>query len=211
MRKLGMLCLVVLLCAESVAAQMESQESQVKPEVRAEKSSLIVTNEYIIGPEDALEISVWRNADLSRQVIVRPDGRISLPLIGDVIAVGKTTSELKDEIVKRLQVYKENPTIAIVVQKVNSYFYFVQGAVGGQGKFPLLTKTTLVQAITLSGGLAPDAIRSKVVIFRFGMNGDAPEKLEVNYNNIIEGDAKDIVLKPGDTIVVPSETRILLP
>ena len=214
MWKVGMLGLTVVFSIISTLAQaqsLESQKSEVQAETRAEKTGLIVTNDYIIGPEDVLEISVWRNADLSRQVVVRPDGKISLPLIGDVMAVGRTTSELKGEIVKRLQVYKENPTIAIVVLQVKSYFYFVQGAVGGQGKFPLLTKTSLVQAITLSGGLAPDAIRSKIVIFRFGVNGKSPQKLVVNYNDIIEGDAQDIVLKPGDTIVVPSETRILLP
>ncbi len=186
-------------------------ENISEAESRAEKTALIVTEEYIIGPEDILEISVWKNADLSRDVVVRPDGRITLPLIGDVKAVGRTTQELKDEITQRLSAYKESPTIAIVVKAVNSYYYYVQGAIGKSGKLPLLSRTTLIQAITLAGGLTPDAVRSRIVIFRIGLNGDQSNKVTVNYDDIILRGAKNIVVKPGDTIVVPSETMVLLP
>jgi polysaccharide export outer membrane protein len=182
-----------------------------RAESRAEKRALIVTEDYIIGPEDVLEISVWRNPDLSRAVMVRPDGRISLPLIGDVTAVGLTTSELRDDIKEKLKAYKENPTVAIVVQAVNSYYFYTQGAVGNTGKIPLLSRTTLIQAITLAGGLAPDAVRSRITIFRLGRDGDAPKKIVVSYDEIILRGAENIVLKPGDTLVVPSETMVLLP
>lgn len=182
-----------------------------RAESRAEKRALIVTDDYIIGPEDVLEISVWRNPDLSRAVMVRPDGRISLPLIGDVTAVGLTTSELRDDIKEKLKAYKENPTVAIVVQAVNSYYFYTQGAVGNTGKIPLLSRTTLIQAITLAGGLAPDAVRSRITIFRLGRDGDAPKKIVVSYDEIILRGAENIVLKPGDTLVVPSETMVLLP
>lgn len=195
-------------------AEMEgiSQASEAKrAESRAEKRALIVTDDYIIGPEDILEISVWRNPDLSREVMVRPDGRISLPLIGDVNAVGSTTSELQNEITEKLKSYKENPTVAIVVKAVNSYYFYVQGAVGKIGKFPLLSRTTLMQAIALSGGLAPDAVRSRMTIFRVGIDGEAPQKLVVSYDDIILRGGENIVLKPGDTLVVPSETMVLLP
>jgi polysaccharide export outer membrane protein len=182
-----------------------------RAESRAEKRALIVTDDYIIGPEDVLEISVWRNPDLSRAVMVRPDGRISLPLIGDVTAVGLTTSELRDDIKEKLKAYKENPTVAIVVQAVNSYYFYTQGAVGITSKIPLLSRTTLIQAITLAGGLAPDAVRSRITIFRLGRDGDAPKKIVVSYDEIILRGAENIVLKPGDTLVVPSETMVLLP
>lgn len=174
-------------------------------------TKFIVTSDYIIGPQDVLEISVWRNPDLSRQVTVRPDGRISLPLIGDVDAVGRTTGELKEAITQKLREYKENPTVAIVVQQVNSYFVYVQGAVGQQGRFPLLTKTTLVQALTLAGGLAPDAVRSRIVVFRMNGEGSEPKRIMVNYDDIILRGAENFELHPGDTIVVPSETMVLLP
>ncbi|HBP87397.1 MAG TPA: polysaccharide biosynthesis/export family protein [Nitrospirales bacterium] len=183
-----------------------SQEAQ-----RAEKRALIVIDDYIIGPEDVLEISVWRNPDLSREVRVRPDGKVSLPLIGDVKAVGRTTSELRDDITQKLKSYKENPTVAIVVKEVNSYYFYVQGAVGKIGKLPLLSRTTLIQAITLAGGMAPDAVRSRITIFRLGMDSEAPQKLVVSYDDIILRGADNVELKPGDTIVVPSETMVLIP
>ncbi|MEO8327284.1 MAG: polysaccharide biosynthesis/export family protein [Nitrospirota bacterium] len=183
-----------------------SQEAQ-----RAEKRALIVIDDYIIGPEDVLEISVWRNPDLSREVRVRPDGKISLPLIGDVKAVGRSTTELRDDITQKLKSYKENPTVAIVVKEVNSYYFYVQGAVGKIGKLPLLSRTTLIQAITLAGGMAPDAVRSRITIFRLGMDSDAPQKLVVSYDDIILRGADNVELKPGDTIVVPSETMVLIP
>ena len=188
------------------------QTSEAKrAESRAEKKALIVTDDYIIGPEDVLEISVWRTPELSREVMVRPDGRVSLPLIGDVTAVGLTTLELRDRITDKLKAYKESPTVAIVVKAINSYYFYTQGAVGNTGKIPLLSRTTLIQAITLAGGLAPDAVRSRITIFRLGRDGGAPEKIVVSYDEIILRGAENIVLKPGDTLVVPSETMVLLP
>ena len=204
----------VSLVASSVFAQKSlgagSKEAK-RAESRAEKRALIVTDDYIIGPEDVLEISVWRNPDLSREVIVRPDGRVSLPLIGDVKAVGRTTLELRDEIKEKLKAYKENPTVAIIVKAINSYYFYTQGAVGNTGKIPLLSRTTLIQAITLAGGLAPDAVRSRITIFRLGGDGTAPQKIVVSYDEIILRGGRNVVLKPGDTIVVPSETMVLLP
>ena len=199
----------------------ESQEVK-RAESRAEKRALIVTDTYIIGPEDILEVSVWRTPELSREVVVRPDGRISLPLIGEVMAVGSTTSELRDDITGKLKVYKENPTVAIIVKAIKSYYFTVQGAIGGGGsaegqsgggggKIPLLSHTTLVQAIGLAGGLSSDAVRSRITIFRLGINGEAHQKIVVNYEDIILRDAENIEIKPGDTIVVPSQTQIFLP
>ena len=190
----------------------ESQEAR-RAESRAEKRALIVTDEYIIGPEDILEISVWRTPELSRAVVVRPDGRISLPLIGEVMVVGSTTSELRDDITEKLKVYKENPTVAIIVKVIKSYYFTVQGAIGGGGggKIPLLSHTTLVQAIGLAGGFSSDAVRSRITIFRLGIDGEAPQKIVVNYQDIILRDAENIKIKPGDTIVIPSQTQIFLP
>ena len=200
----------VVSFAESGVAMPKNSEAK-KAESRAEKRALIVTDDYIIGPEDVLEIAVWRTPELSRQVMVRPDGRVSLPLIGDVTAVGLTTLELRDRITEKLKAYKENPTVAIVVMAVNSYYFYTQGAVGNTGKIPLLSRTTLIQAITLAGGLAPDAVRSRITIFRLGRGVDAPQKIVVSYDDIILRGAENVELKPGDTLVVPSETMVLLP
>lgn len=208
MKMLKVLCVGLAICGSS-GVGMAWADSGVMG--ASGQSKFTVTNDYIIGPQDVLEISVWRNPDLSRQVTVRPDGRISLPLIGDVKAVGGTTGQLKDAITEKLKEYKENPTVAIVVQQVNSYFIYVQGAVGAQGRYPLLTKTSLIQALTLAGGLAPDAVRSRVVVFRMSGEGSEPQRMTVNYDDIILNGAANFELQPGDTIVVPSETMVLLP
>ncbi len=178
-----------------------------------EKSSLIVTRDYIIGPEDVLEITVWRNQDLSKVVAVRPDGRISLPLIGDVTAVGKTPSQLTEEIAGKLKDFKENPSVAIVVKEVNSYAVFVLGEVTKPGKYSLKSKTTLLQGITIAGGFTQVAARNKLVVFRFGENGSGEEKYKASYDDIVlrDGSKQNIELKPGDTVVVPSETMVLMP
>ncbi len=183
------------------------------PSNPGDKSSLIVTPDYLIGPEDVLEITVWRNADLSKLVSVRPDGRISLPLIGDVSAVGKTASQLAEDIANKLKEYKENPQVSIVVKEVNSYAIYVLGEVAKPGKYPLKSKTTLLQAITLASGFTPTAARNKIVVFRFGKDGEGQIKIKASYDDIVlrDGSNQNIELKPGDQIVVPSETMVLVP
>ena len=178
-----------------------------------EKTSLIVTQDYFLGPEDVLDITVWKNADLSKLVTVRPDGRISLPLIGDITAVGKTAAQLSGDISAKLKEYKENPSVSIVVKEVNSYVIYVLGEVLKPGKYPLKSKTTLLQAITIASGLTPNAARNKIVVFRFAKDGGGRIKMKASYDDIVlrDGTNQDFELKPGDQIVVPSETMVLMP
>jgi len=204
------------LGADIVLAETAGMMDVVQPSATteaAETSSLIVTPDYTIGPEDVLEITVWRNADLSKVVVVRPDGRVSLPLIGDVTAVGRTAAQLAEAIASKLKEFKENPQVSIVVKEVNSYSIYVLGEVNKPGKYPLKSKTTLLQAITLASGFSPAAARNKIVVFRFGENGEKDVKIKASYDDIILRDAspQNIHLKPGDTIVVPSETMVLVP
>jgi len=216
----GVVSLVIVVAVGQFAipglAQAEAgragQEAALVPQVE-EKTSLIVTQEYFIGPEDVLDITVWKNADLSRQVIVRPDGRISLPLIGDISAVGRTAAQLSGDISAKLKEYKENPSVSIVVKEVNSYAIFVLGEVMKPGKYPLKSKTTLLQAITIASGFAPTAVRNKIVVFRFAKAGGGRIKMKASYDDIVlrDGIDQDIELKPGDQIVVPSETMVLMP
>ncbi len=196
--------------AQSAGVQLRTESTIPQP---GEKSSLIVTADYIIGPEDVLEITIWRNADLSKLVSVRPDGRISLPLIGDVTAVGKTAVQLAEDIATKLKEYKENPQVSIVVKEVNSYAIYVLGEVAKPGKYPLKSKTTLLQAITIASGFTPVAARNKIVVFRFGKDGEGQIKIKASYDDIIlrDGSNQNIELKPGDQIVVPSETMVLVP
>lgn len=205
-----------LFCGSVEGEGLAELSLQVQPKdgMRdSDKSSLVVTQDYIIGPEDVLDVSVWKNTDLSRTVLVRPDGKISLPLIGDVVAVGMTATQLADAISERLKEYKENPQVSIVVKEINSYTIYVLGEVAHPGKYPLKSKTTLLQAITLAGGFTPTAVRNKIVVFRFGEKGEKDIKIKVNYDDIIlrNGSTQNLVLIPGDTIVIPSETMVLVP
>jgi len=180
---------------------------------KMEKALLIVTPEYFIGPEDVLNITVWRNVDLSKEVTVRPDGRISLPLIGDITAVGKTPAQLSEDISTKLKEYKENPQVSIMITQVNSYVIYVLGEVAKPGKYPLRSKTTLLQGITIASGFTPTAARNKIVVFRFAKDGAGQVKIKASYDDIVlrDGSNQNIELKPGDQIVVPSETMVLVP
>lgn len=224
MRKLNIftlygVLLTTLIFVFSALAQDIDSKKHVVPSSKAaapgaaEKSLLIVTPEYIIGPEDVLEITVWKNADLSKQVQVRPDGRISLPLLGDISAVAKTPTQLTEEISAGLRAYMENPTISIMIKDVQSYNIYVLGEVNKPGKFPLKSKTTLLQGITVAGGFTPMAARNKIVVFRFTKDGEGQTKLKASYDDIVvrDGSSQNIELKPGDQIVVPSETMVVLP
>ena len=215
--KMGMrvFTIMAIACVMATTALAQSKTPVMNPtgDSSQEKSSLIVTTDYIIGPEDVLDITVWKNADLSKTVQVRPDGRISLPLIGDVAAVSRTSAELTEEISTRLKAYMENPTVSIVVKEVNSYAIFVLGEVVKPGRYPLKSKTTLLQAVTLASGFTPVASRNKIVIFRFAKDGDPLMKIKASYDDIVlrDGINQNIELKPGDTIVVPSESMVVIP
>lgn len=179
----------------------------------AEKLFNAVSGDYLIGAEDILEISVWRNPDLSRVVQVRPDGKISLPVVRDIVVIGKTPSQLGDELTKKLREYVQNPVVAISVKEVNSYNVFLLGEVLKPGKYPLKSKTTLLQGITIAGGFTPVAARNQVVIFRFDENGSGTKTLSASYDDIVlrGGIGQNLELKAGDTVVVPSETMVVFP
>jgi polysaccharide biosynthesis/export protein len=199
--------------AQADSSRTGQASPQAQPNEKLEKALLIVTPEYFIGPEDVLTITVWRNADLSREVTVRPDGRISLPLIGDITAVGKTPAQLSDDISSKLKEYKENPQVSIVIKEVNSYAIYVLGEVAKPGKYPLRSKTTLLQGITIASGFTQTAARNKMVVFRFAKDGQGQIKIKASYDDIVlrDGSNQNIELKPGDQIVVPSETMVLVP
>ena len=204
---------ILTVCALVLWTSRVNAEAQNHAVTQNEPSySLSVTNDYLLGPEDVLEITVWRSADLSKVVTVRPDGKISLPLIGDVSAMGRTATQLASDISAKLKEYKENPQASIVVKEVNSYAIYVLGEVIKPGKYPLKIKTTLLQAITLASGFTATAARNKMVVFRFGNDGQQI-KVKASYDDIVlrDGFNQNIELKPGDQIVVPSETMVLTP
>jgi polysaccharide export outer membrane protein len=159
--------------------------------------------DYVLAPEDVLDINVWKNDALTRTVFIRPDGKISLPLIGDVQAAGLTPDQLKDIIKELLKEYKEFPEVSVVVRDIGSFAVYITGQVVRPGKLQLRSETTLVQALTQAGGFTPFAEPNKILVLR--REGDYETRMKVRYDDIVSGRrlSENIVLKRGDTIIVP--------
>jgi len=162
--------------------------------------------DYKIGSEDVLDVIVWKNPDLSKVVSVRPDGKISLPLIGDVVVEGLTVAQVKQDLEKRLKEFKETPNVSVVVQQVNSYGIYVLGEVAKPGRYQMKTFTTVLQAVSTAGGFTPYAAKNRMFVLRKSSNTGAETRIDVSYDDIVSGSgdvSKNIVLIPGDTVVVP--------
>ena len=190
-----------------------SNKHSATAENMMEKLSNAVSSEYIIGAEDVLEITVWRNVDLSKIAQVRPDGRISMPIIRDIMAVGKTPSQLAEEMTNKLKEYVQNPVVAVSLKEVNSSNIFMLGEVARPGRYPLKSRTTLLQGITIAGGFTPIAARNQMVIFRFTESATGMKRLTASYDDIVlrGGITENFELKSGDTVVVPSEAMVIFP
>jgi polysaccharide export outer membrane protein len=162
---------------------------------------------YRIGREDVLDVAVWRDADLSRTLPVRPDGFISMPMVGDVQAEGRTPHELAEELTKKLQPYVQAPKVTVIVREVNSTRVFVTGEVANPGVYPLRGRISILQAIALAGGFTDFADTDGIVVIRTGADG---KHIPVRYTELLreQGQDKDarfepLILRPGDTVVVP--------
>ena len=178
------------------------------PKEVLDESNRTSSRDFLLGPEDVIEVTVWRNQDLSRTTIVRPDGMISLPLIGDVRASGLTASLVADRIAKRLTEFKENPAVSVSVKEVNSYFVFVMGEVTRPGKYPLKSYATVLQGVSLAGGFTPFASKSKMAVLRIVRNGTGDEhqlRIPTPFDDLVNGKGQigNFTFVSGDTIVVP--------
>jgi polysaccharide export outer membrane protein len=160
-------------------------------------------SDYVIGPEDVLEISVWKNADLSKTLTVRPDGKISLPLIGDIQASGLTPEELRDNIVNRLNEYQETAIASVIVLSVNSYRIFILGEVKIPGTYLLKARTTILQAISLAGGTTAIAAPDRTKVIRSTDGKDTILTVEMSAITKRGEKQKDISLQPNDVVYVP--------
>jgi polysaccharide biosynthesis/export protein len=157
---------------------------------------------YIIGPEDTLQVTVWKEPTLSGTFPVRPDGMISLVLVGDLPAAGRTPMQLGDEITARLKKYLQDPSVTVLVMAVNSQRIYMMGEVGHVGPITLAAGMSPLQAIAAAGGLSPFANSKKIYILR--NEAGKQQKIPFNYKQALKGDStQDIKLQPGDTIVVP--------
>ena len=158
---------------------------------------------YVIGPDDQLSIVYWRDKDLSAEVVVRPDGLISLPLLNDVAAAGLTPEELRVVVTKGASKFIEEPTVSVVVKAINSRKVFITGQVAKPGPFPLGGPMTVLQLIAQAGGVAEYANKSEIVVIR-NENGKQ-STFSFNYDQVIKRKnlSQNIELKPGDTVIVP--------
>ncbi|RLB79187.1 MAG: polysaccharide export protein [Deltaproteobacteria bacterium] len=158
---------------------------------------------YRIGPNDILHIYVWKEPDLTRDVTVMADGRITFPLIGEVVAAGKTVAELKEIITTKLKKYVTAPEVTVIVNEARSQIIYTIGKLNNPGPYPLTPGMTVLQALSAAGGFAEWADTKNIVIVR--REKDKEVQFKFNYKEFIEGKnlKQNILLKPNDTIVVP--------
>jgi polysaccharide export outer membrane protein len=158
---------------------------------------------YVVGPEDVLTIVVWREKDLSGDVTVRPDGRITLPLINDIVAQGLTPDQLRDQLKAQFDKYVEDSSVSVVVKQINSRKVFVTGMVGKPGAYPLTSTMSVLQLISMAGGLHEFAKAKEIVVMR--TENGAPKAIKFNYEEVRKGRKlqQNIELRPGDTVLVP--------
>lgn len=171
---------------------------------RGASAQLAVNDEYRFGPEDVIEISVWGDDELAREVVVRPDGGVSFPLAGDLKAGGLTVNELREELKKRIAEFIPDAPVTVILRKVEAPKVYVTGKVNKPAVHVMGQDMTVVQALAMSGGLSPFAESGNIIIIR--KEGDRAQKIfHFDYDELAEGEnlKQNIYLKPGDTIIVP--------
>jgi polysaccharide biosynthesis/export protein len=190
-----------LIAALIVAAQ--AAEARQAPASPAPGPSVEVPADYLIGPEDVLGVVFWREAEISGDVAVRPDGRVSLPMIGEMVAAGLRPQELQQRILVAAAKYINDPNVSVVVRTINSLKVFVTGRVTTPGQHPLKGPMTVMQVIALAGGVTEYADAKNISILRT-VKGRT-ESFKFNYRDVSRGKKleQNIMLKPGDTVVVP--------
>jgi len=186
------------------AAQADPASKPTQP-ATAPETSKVDSKTYVIGENDVLEVDVWKDKEISRTVPVRPDGKISLPLIGEVQASGMTPLQLQDDLAQRLKSFIANPQVAVIVTDPRSHHFNIMGQVAKPGAYPLSQSMTVLDAISVAGGFRDFAKETKIYVLRTMPGGNNPERLPFNYKDAIKGKhpENNVVLKPGDTIVVP--------
>lgn len=158
--------------------------------------------DYIIGPDDVLSVNVWKEPDLSRSVPVRPDGKITLPLVGDIQANGATPIKLQGAIEKSLSEYISKPVVTVIVQEARSHKFNIIGEVHKPGTYVLSAPMTVLDAIALAGGFREWAKVKSIYVLREGSPG-GPQRIPFNYKQVVKGASTDLQLKVKDTIIVP--------
>ena len=188
----GMLLVCALVFSNSLAAQA-ADASAAKPH----------DDSFIIGNDDVLAVNVWKEPDISRSIPVRSDGKISLPLVGEVQAAGLTPLKLEKDIANKLKNYMSEPEVTVMVQQVNSQKFNILGQVVRPGSYVIANSPTVLDGIALAGGFRDFAKQKSIYVLRQGSAGES--RVPFNYKDVVQGKnmAQNIKLQPGDTIIVP--------
>jgi polysaccharide export outer membrane protein len=201
--------MAVLLVGAVLVSSVWAQDTPVPTSVQSPSTSADKPadkphdNSFVIGNDDVLAINVWKEPDISRSIPVRSDGKISLPLVGEVQAAGLTPLMLEKDIATKLKSYIAEPEVTVMVQQVNSQKFNILGQVAKPGTYVIANSPTVLDAIALAGGFRDFAKRKSIYVLRHGATGET--RLPFNYKDVSQGKnmAQNIRLQPGDTIIVP--------
>lgn len=201
--KLGFLLTMGMLFSPVLCLAQNQEPAATPPATATPAPPLGTSNDtYVIGSNDVLNVTVWKEPTLSGSLLVRPDGMISIPLIGDVQAAGLTSLRLADQISAKLKKYVQDPNVSVVVAQIHSKVVYMIGEVGHTGPVEMTPNMTLLEAISSAGGLTEFANKKKIYLLR-DQEGKR-QRIPVHYKQALAGDLSfDLPLKPGDTIVVP--------
>jgi len=204
-KRLSTMLVLTALAGGSTSTAFGQTTATTPPQPTAPSQAadgIAVGADFIIGPEDVLGILFWREADFSGDVAVRPDGRITLPLLGDLVASGLTPSALRDQIQTASAKYLSDPNVTVIVRQINSRKVFITGEVTQPGAYPLTAPRTVMQLISLAGGLTQYAKSDSISILR--QEQGRTRAYNFNYKHVAQGKnvQQNILLLPGDTIVV---------
>jgi polysaccharide export outer membrane protein len=205
MRPLALLFIYVVLSNLSGAQTTSDQGNAPLPAQTADSAATKPHDTtYLIGNDDVLGIDVWKEPEVSKSVPVRSDGKISLPLVGEVQAAGRTPLKLEQDIADKLKNYISEPEVTVIVQQTNSQKFNILGQVNRPGSYPLTNSATVLDAIALAGGFKDFAKRKSIYILRQNVDG-MQTRIPFNYKEVIKGEksAQNVRLQPRDTIVVP--------
>ena len=203
----------LLLCGLTAAAGAQAPSTSAPgaaakapaaaPTSTATSASASLPTDYVIGPDDVLTVVFWRDKEMSSEVAVRPDGKVSLPLVNELMAAGLTPEQFRLKVTEAAVQFVEDPTVSIIVKQINSRKVFITGQVSRPGPYPLAGPTTVVQLIAMAGGVQEYADEKNISIMRTE-NGQ-PVSLKFNYEEVKKRKnlQQNVQLKPGDTIIVP--------
>jgi len=200
---LGLLAAASPATAQQAAATAPAAGTPPASPAAPVPNGAIDPNEYRIGPEDVLQIAVWKNDAISRTVPVRPDGKVTLPLLNDVVAAGYTPMQFREELVQKLAEFMPSPEVSVIVLEPRSFRVAILGEVPKPGRYDFRSRTTVMEVIALAGGLSQWASRTRIFVLR--PTGNVQKRMPFNYNRAVspDGEQENFYLQSGDIVVVP--------